>query len=142
MALADLDWRLIAEERRPGAVQMALDEIAAETAAAGGPATIRVYRWQPGTVSLGYSQNRAILDLDYCDRAGIDVTRRQTGGGTIYHDDWGDISYSIIAPAEALPGDLMESYRLLCTPLFAALEQLGVDARFVEGERDASEMEG
>jgi lipoate-protein ligase A len=137
MALSDLDWRLIPEESRPGGVQMALDEIAAETAATGGKATVRVYRWQPGTVSLGYSQELDVLDRDYCDRAGIDVTRRQTGGGTIYHDNWGDISYSIVAPAAELPGDLMESYRLLCAPLFTALEQLGIDARFVEAERDA-----
>ena len=137
MALSELEWRFIGEESRPGAVQMALDEIAAETAAAGGPATVRIYRWTPGTVSLGYSQPRDILDLDFCERAGIDVTRRQTGGGTIYHDDWGDISYSIVAPAAELPGDLMESYQLLCEPLFSAFAQLRVDARFVEQERAA-----
>jgi len=137
MTLSDLEWRFVAEESRPGAVQMALDEIAAETAAAGGPATVRVYRWDPGTVSLGYSQPRNILDLDYCERAGIDVTRRQTGGGTIYHDGSGDISYSITAPADELPGDLMESYHLLCEPLFSAFEQMGIDARFVDEERPA-----
>jgi len=137
MTLSDLEWRFVAEEARPGTMQMALDEIAAETAAAGGPATVRVYRWDPGTVSLGYSQPRGILNVDFCERAGIDVTRRQTGGGTIYHDDWGDISYSIAAPADELPGDLMESYHLLCEPLFSALEQLGIDARFVDEERAA-----
>ncbi|MFD1688676.1 lipoate--protein ligase family protein, partial [Halolamina salifodinae] len=34
---ADREWRLIREEARPGPLQMALDEVAAETAAAGGP---------------------------------------------------------------------------------------------------------
>jgi lipoate-protein ligase A len=137
MSLADREWRLIAEDVRPGPLQMALDEVAAETAGNGGPATLRVYRWRPSTVSLGYSQSPSILDSDYCDREGIDVTRRPTGGGTIYHDDFGDISYSIVVPADAVPGDLMESYRLLCDPLFDALERLGIDAEYVEAERPA-----
>ncbi|MFT4945531.1 MAG: lipoate-protein ligase A, partial [Halovenus sp.] len=35
--LADGEWRLIREEARSGPMQMALDEVAAETAATGGP---------------------------------------------------------------------------------------------------------
>jgi lipoate-protein ligase A len=137
MDLADLEWRLIGEDVRPGPIQMALDEVAAETAAAGGPATLRVYRWRPSTVSLGYAQSPAVLDRNYCDRNGIEVTRRPTGGGTIYHDAHGDISYSIVVPAAAVPGDLTESYRMLCEPLFDALARLGVDADYAESERPA-----
>jgi lipoate-protein ligase A len=109
---------------------MALDEIAAETAAAGGPRTVRVYRWQPSTLSLGYQQDPATIDWEFCERAGITVTRRPTGGGAIYHDSHGDVSYSIIAPADDLPGNLMDSYELLCEPLFDAFEGMDVDARF------------
>lgn len=137
MEPADLEWRLVSEDVRPGPLQMALDEVAAETAATGGPATLRVYRWRPSTVSLGYAQSAAILDRDYCDRDGIDVTRRPTGGGTIYHDAFGDISYSVVLPADAVPGDLVESYRLLCKPLFDALSRLGVDADYAGTERPA-----
>jgi lipoate-protein ligase A len=131
------EWRLIREEARPGPMQMSLDEIAAETAAAGGPRTVRVYQWDPGCLSLGYHQDPATVDWDACEDAGIDVTRRQTGGGGIYHDTFGDISYSIVVPADAVPGDLMESYRLLCEPLFDALARLGVDADYVDDERPA-----
>lgn len=136
MDLSSPSWRFLPEQRYPGPRQMAFDEIAAETAAAGGPATVRVYRWDPATVSLGYTQSADILDHDYCTSYGIDVTRRQTGGGTIYHDDFGDIAYSIAVPADAVSGDLTESYHTLCTPLFAAFERMGVDARFVEQERE------
>ncbi|MEF8782476.1 MAG: biotin/lipoate A/B protein ligase family protein [Haloarculaceae archaeon] len=133
--LADREWRLIREEARWGPMNMALDEIAAETAAAGGPRTVRIYRWNPSTLSLGYHQNPATIDWEYCESAGITVTRRPTGGGAIYHDDFGDISYSIVAPAEELPGDLMESYELLCRPLFDAFERMGVEATYAEEER-------
>ena len=126
------DWRLVREEARTGPMNMALDEVAARTAAAGGPRTVRVYRWEPGTLSLGYRQDPATVDWDYCERAGIDVVRRQTGGGGIYHDSVGDISYSITAPADEFPGDLLASYHELCDPLFGAFDRLGVDAQFAE----------
>ncbi len=136
-ALAERDWRLIREEARPGPMNMALDEIAAGTAADGGPRTLRVYRWDPSTLSLGYHQDPGTIDWAYCEREDITVTRRPTGGGAIYHDNFGDISYSIVAPAAELPGDLMDSYALLCEPLFDALERLGVDAAYAEEERPA-----
>ena len=135
--LADRDWRLIPEEQRPGSMQMALDEVAAETAAAGGPRTARVYRWTPSTLSAGYRQSPDSIDWEYCENEQITVTRRQTGGGGIYHDHDGDISYSIIAPADELPGDLMDSYELLCEPILGAFEDMGVDAAFANSEHDA-----
>jgi len=136
--VADREWRLVREEARPGPLNMALDEIAAETAAAGGPRTLRVYGWEPSTLSLGYHQDPATVDWDHCERAGVAVTRRQTGGGGIYHDSYGDVSYSIAAPADELPGDLLDCYHLLCTPLLDALDRMGVDADFAAEERPAA----
>ena len=132
MALADREWRLVREESRDGPLNMALDEIAAETAAQGGPRTVRVYQWEPSTLSLGYRQEPDTVAWEFCEREGITVTRRPTGGGGIYHDRDADISYSIIAPADELPGDLMETYELLCDPIFDAFERLGIDARFTD----------
>jgi lipoate-protein ligase A len=130
MDLADRDWRLVPAESRPGPMQMALEEVAAETAASGGPRTVRVYTWEPSTLSLGYRQAPETVDWEYCDRNGITVTRRPTGGGGIYHDTYGDISYSIVGPQDELPGDLMECYELLCTPVLDAFDRMGVDAAF------------
>ncbi|GGM60946.1 lipoate-protein ligase A [Halarchaeum rubridurum] len=132
---SDPRWRVIGEERHPGPLTMALEEVAAETAVDGGPATVRVYRW-PDTLSLGVAQDAASVDWGFCRREGIGVTRRQTGGGGIYHDAVGDISYSVVAPSDAVAGDLLESYRDICDPVFDALAALGVDADFVEGPRD------
>ena len=128
--LAGREWRLIREDVRGGPMQMALDEVAAETAAAGGPRTVRVYRWRPSTLSLGYGQDPDTVDWDACAERGVSVTRRQTGGGGIYHDVDGDISYSIVAPRSELPGDLLDAYHLLCEPVLDAFERLGVDADY------------
>lgn len=135
--LATADWRLIREEVRDGPVQMALDEVAAETAATGGPRTVRVYSWEPSTLSLGYQQDPETVDWEFCDREGISTTRRQTGGGGIYHDRDGDISYSIAVPADEVPGDLLTCYELLCEPILDAFDRLGIDARFADEQRPA-----
>lgn len=126
-------WRLIVDEHRSGAMQMALEEIAARTAADGGPWTVRVYGWEP-TLSLGYRQAIDTVDREYCSHNGIEITRRPTGGGGIYHDPHGDISYSIVAPEAAFPSDLMTCYEQLCQPVLAGFERMGVPAAFAARE--------
>ncbi|WP_435551557.1 lipoate--protein ligase family protein [Natrinema sp. CGMCC1.2065] len=133
----DRDWRLIRDEPRDGATQMALEEIAARTALEDGLRTVRTYSWEPSTLSLGYRQDADTVDWDFCEREGIDVTRRQTGGGGIYHDRYADISYTIVAPADEVPGDLMDCYELFCEPILEAFDRLGVDADFAAAEQDA-----
>ncbi|QCC59553.1 lipoate--protein ligase family protein [Natrinema thermotolerans] len=133
----DRDWRLIRDEPRDGATQMALEEIAARTALEDGVRTVRTYSWEPSTLSLGYRQDADTVDWAFCDREGIDVTRRQTGGGGIYHDRYADISYTIVAPADEVPGDLMDCYELFCEPILEAFDRLGVDADFAAAEQDA-----
>ena len=131
-----MEWRLIPEERLGGAMAMALDEVAAETVASGGPATVRLYRWTPSTVSLGYGNDADVVDWTYCDEHAVDVTRRQTGGGAIYHDGFGDVAYSIIAPRSAFPGDVTACYRALLEPVFDAFAAIGANIGFAEGESE------
>ncbi|AFZ73660.1 lipoate--protein ligase family protein [Natronobacterium gregoryi] len=133
--LADREWRLLRDEPRDGATQMALEEVAAERALEHDLRTVRVYSWEPSTLSLGYRQDAASVDWEYCEREGIDVTRRQTGGGGIYHDRYADISYTIVAPADEVPGDLMDCYALFCEPVLEAFDQMGVDADFAAAEQ-------
>ncbi|WP_254761743.1 lipoate--protein ligase family protein [Natrinema marinum] len=135
--LADREWRLIRDEPRDGATQMALEEVAARTALEDDVRTVRTYPWEPSTLSLGYRQDADTVDWAFCEREGIDVTRRQTGGGGIYHDRYADISYTIVAPADEVPGDLMDCYELFCEPILAAFDRMGVDADFATAERDA-----
>ncbi|GAB3028487.1 lipoate--protein ligase family protein [Natronobiforma cellulositropha] len=128
--LAEYDWRLVRDEARDGATQMALEEVAGRTAVEDDVRTVRVFSWEPSTLSLGYKQEAETVDWDYCEREGVDVTRRQTGGGGIYHDSHGDISYTIVAPAAEVPGDLMDCYALFCEPILEAFSRMGVEAAF------------
>jgi lipoate-protein ligase A len=132
-----MDWRLIPEEMQDGAMAMAFDEAAAETVASGGPATVRLYRWMPSTLSLGYGTDASVVDWDFCEKWNITVTRRPTGGGAIYHDTTGDIAYSIIAPADEYPGDVTECYRAFMQPILDAFDACDIDVSFADEEREA-----
>ncbi|SEH16100.1 lipoate-protein ligase A [Natronorubrum sediminis] len=133
--LAEENWRLIRDDPREGPLQMAVEEVAARTALEDDLRTVRVYSWEPSTLSLGYRQDPETVDWEYCERNGIDVTRRQTGGGGIYHDRDADISYTIVAPAAEVPGDLMACYELFCEPILEGLRRMGVDADFASAEQ-------
>lgn len=110
---------------------MALDEAASNSIKAGGSPTIRFYQWQPSAVSIGYFQSMEDeVDLDACRQLGIDTVRRNTGGGTVYHDNEGEITYSVIAPESLFGKDIMASYKLICGWIVVAFSMLGIPAEF------------
>jgi lipoate-protein ligase A len=88
--------RLIIDPPLPGAWNMAVDEALLEDAVDNGVATVRLYRWQEPTLSLGYFQQYADRQLHPAS-ANCAVVRRPTGGGAILHDR--EITYSIVLPA-------------------------------------------
>lgn len=95
--------------------------------------TIRFYRWNPSAVSIGYFQAiEDVLDLKECKRLGIDFIRRVTGGGAVYHDFHGELTYSLITPQsnKLIPRDILKSHELICNALIVGLEQLGITAAF------------
>ncbi len=97
------------------------------------PPTFRLYRWRPSAVSIGTFQSMTDeVDLTYCQENGIHYIRRITGGGAVYHDYTGEITYSIILPRghRLVPPDIIKSYDVLCYGIVKALEQLGIDSQF------------
>lgn len=125
-------WRLIELETHPAAENMALDEACLESVAAGkSPPTIRFYRWNPSAVSIGYFQALSQeVYAENCRKKNIDIVRRQTGGGAVYHDAAGEITYSIIAAENQFPKSIGESYQLICQSLINGLSLLGLSAAF------------
>lgn len=111
---------------------MAIDEAVIEGIRNGSsPPTIRFFAWEPCAVSIGYFQAiRDEVNLETCRELGIDCIRRWTGDGAVYHDHLGEITYSVIAPANMFPKNIIESYRLICGWLVKALGSLGIEAEF------------
>jgi lipoate-protein ligase A len=127
------EWRFIPLETHTAAMNMALDEACAHALAKGevNP-TIRFYRWKPSAVSIGYFQSLAQeVDVEECEKQGVDIVRRRTGGGAVYHDYEGEITYSVIAPENMFEKNIVESYRQVAQKIISGLSTLGVKAEFV-----------
>ncbi len=125
-------WRVIPLGVYDAYTNMALDQSIMEGVGRGeSPPTIRFYRWRPSAVSIGYFQSlEEEVDLEECSRHGVDWVRRITGGGAVYHDYRGEVTYSVIAPEELFPRDIRESYRLVCGWIIAGLRALGIEGSF------------
>lgn len=123
-----MQWRLIIDPPADGATNMAVDEAILLSHAAGEvPPTLRLYRWKPPALSLGYFQDAGReVDADACARMGYDVVRRPTGGRAVLHDR--ELTYSVVISQALLPGTVLETYRWLSGGLLGGLELLGVPA--------------
>ena len=129
-------WRLIALETYNAFMNMAIDE-AILTARIDNliPNTIRFYQWFPNAISIGKNQN--LQDQVYPDalrKFGVDVVRRTSGGGTVYHDSTGEITFSITAKTSDLGSDVTAVYTKIYTSITDSLRLLGIPADFIDSD--------
>jgi lipoate-protein ligase A len=127
--LPSVQWRLILDGANRGAWNMAVDEALVEAVDAGrSRPVLRLYRWRPPCLSLGFSQPCKVADAGFCAAHGVDVVRRPTGGRAVLHHL--ELTYSVLAPLGQGPfsQDLQAAYRAICRALVAALRTLGVPA--------------
>ncbi len=123
-------WRLLDTGALPASLNMAIDQALLEMHARGeSPSTLRLYQWSPPAVSLGYFQRRHSISPAACEKAGIDLVRRPTGGRAVLHLN--DLTYSVAAGTEeGIPHSIQAAYRLLCEGLLAGFRLLGFEAEF------------
>jgi lipoate-protein ligase A len=129
-------WRLLKLETHSAYTNMAIDEAILNARMRNlAPNTIRFYRWNPSAVSIGKFQTiEKEVQLDNCIKNGVDVVRRITGGGTVYHDAHDEITYSVIASKEDLEAkDITAVYAKIYAGLAEALKILGLTTDFNEG---------
>ena len=126
-------FRMIPFQYFDAFTNMALDEAIMERVRTGESLpVIRFYGWQPSAVSIGFFQGiRDEANLAEARAAGVNVVRRQTGGGAVYHDQFGEVTYSIIGREDLFPRNILKSYQFICDDILFALQTLGVNARFV-----------
>lgn len=113
-----------------GEVNMAVDEaILSATVKKESPPTLRLYAWDPGCLSLGYTQTIKDVDLHALTENGWSLVRRPTGGKAVLHVD--ELTYAVIAAEEEplVAGSVLESYRRIAGGLLAALHALNLPAR-------------
>lgn len=130
-------WRLLSLETNNAYMNMAIDE-AILTARISNqvPSTLRFYRWQPSAVSIGKNQSpQDEVYLDACRELGVDLVRRISGGGTVYHDYEGEVTYGLVAKTADLgTADITIVYAKIYEAVKDALRVLGITADFSTGD--------
>ena len=90
--------------------------------------------WQNrDAVIIGRNQNAyEEIDIPACNRDGLAIVRRLSGGGAVFQD-LGNMCYTFIVDKTSNVGK--NSYREMCEPIIRTLNRLGVPAKF-EGKND------
>ena len=96
---------------------MRIDEALLEDVLRSGTAYLRLYCWDPPTLSIGRNQPDVFEH--------VPVVRRPTGGQAVWHEH--EVTYAVAAPI-ALYGSLRNAYCEIHTIIAAALRSLGVPA--------------
>jgi lipoate-protein ligase A len=120
---------LLLDGAHRGAWNMAVDETLAGAVDGGrSQPVLRLYRWSPPCLSLGFSQPYGAADAAFCAAHGVDVVRRPTGGRAVLHHR--ELTYAVLAPLGRGPfsHDLQAAYTGICRALVAGLRLLGVAA--------------
>ncbi len=87
---------------------------------------LRIYGWSNPCVSIGYFQSIDYVNHERCRQEGVDVLRRITGGGAVFHDK--ELTYSFVT--KEFPQKILDSYREICEIVILTLKHCGFEAEF------------
>jgi lipoate-protein ligase A len=124
-------WRVLDYSSEDPAMNLAIDEAILRCLLEDrSPDTLRLWR-NPPSVIIGCFQNPdSDVDMEACKDLGVNVLRRVSGGGAVYHD-WGNLNYSVIIHKSSLKADIEDvekSYYLFCGGVIEGLSLLGIAA--------------
>jgi len=122
--------RLISDKASHAFYNMSLDEAISESVRKKlSPPTLRLYEWDRPSLSIGYFQKIADVDVDYCSRNNYPVVRRLTGGRAILHDAELTYSFSSLTDSSMFRDNLMDNYKLISSALVSGLKLCGINAK-------------
>ena len=118
--------RLILDPPQSGSWNMAVDEMLLLAAQVNKQAVLRLYQWNPATLSLGYFQSYEETKKHECSQQ-VPWLRRATGGGALLHDQ--ELTYSLIFPSQYLSSQqIAHVYDLVHKSLIDTLQQFNIQA--------------
>jgi lipoate-protein ligase A len=128
-------FRFIYTGENDSATNMAMDEAVIEGLQQGTSLPLlRIYKWNPPTITIGYFQSAKDIDFERCMNDGIGVVRRLTGGRAVLH--WEELTYSILFSSEDFtPFHKKEIFTFIACCLVGSLSRLGIHAGIAEKTR-------
>jgi len=115
--------RILETGNNTGAWNMAVDEFLLYNCK---EPILRIYGWSKPCISIGYFQNIDEVNYKKCNENNVDVVRRITGGGAVFHDM--ELTYSFVT--KNFPESIIKSYEEISEVIIQALKILGLDAKF------------
>ncbi|KPJ85163.1 MAG: hypothetical protein AMS17_14835, partial [Spirochaetes bacterium DG_61] len=128
-------FRFIYSGAQKGSMNMAIDEavMIALRDDRSSP-VLRIYKWSPPTITIGYFQPAADINFVKCEKDGIGVVRRLTGGRAVLHHE--ELTYSILFTEEDFsPFRKRELFLFIARCLLESLTLLGINSRISEKTR-------
>lgn len=122
-------WAFLENTPQDAAINMALDEALLHWHQKGEiPPTLRFYRWNKPTLSIGYFQKvDGKIDLQGIKKHQCQLVRRMTGGSAVLHDD--ELTYSIVISEkhEKVASSIRQAYFDLSKGIVRAYQLLGIE---------------
>lgn len=130
--------RVIRDGPLPGAANMARDRELLAAYRQDSDPWLRLYRWSPPAVSLGYHQDSQDFDTSALAARGYDLVRRPTGGRAILHAE--ELTYAVVgtSPSSLFGSTLHSTYRSINAALLTFLAALGLQGEISRGESRAA----
>ncbi|MBS3134388.1 lipoate--protein ligase family protein [Candidatus Woesearchaeota archaeon] len=127
-----MKWRVIKLEMHDPYMNLALDETLTEFVGKEFvKPTIRFYGWKNSAVIIGYFQKmKDEVNLENCKKNGIEFVRRISGGGAVYQDNDGGLTYSVAVPKKYFENDISKCYRIVGDWIIDSLNNLGIKGEF------------
>lgn len=131
---SDYQWQLVHPGPLDPLMHLALDQVLAEEVGDGRRApTLRIWEWASPAVVIGSFQSvKNEVDAENATKYGFPVVRRISGGGAMFIEPAGAVTYSIYAPIDLVQGmSFADSYAFFDEWAVQALQSLGIDASYV-----------
>lgn len=132
-------WRFIDTGEHSGAYNMAVDEVLMFHSPV---PVLRVYRWKPHTISIGYAQKmNAEVDPALCQQKGYGFVRRPTGGRAVLHAE--ELTYSVVGDQtlDMFGDSTLKSYKTIAIGLASSLAELGIEAELQKSKVKESALD-
>ncbi|UCB46294.1 MAG: lipoate--protein ligase family protein [Spirochaetota bacterium] len=95
---------------------------------------LRIYKWNPPTITIGYFQKADDIDFERSKNDNIGIVRRLTGGRAVLH--WKELTYSILFSQEDFtPFTKKDIFEFIATCLVESLSVLGIESNIAEKTR-------
>ena len=122
-------WRYIPFTYYDPYFKTGLNKALMESVRESGEKIIFLSGWENDCVNIGYSQKISEeIDEEVTEDRGLDIVRRQGGGGTTYLTREGEITWGIVAPSKEFPDDVNRTYEKICGKIAEGLAEIGIEA--------------